>query len=123
MTMTKQADGTLDTIRRLVNNRRYLWIDEDISDESGLAVFDTRDGGNTGTFIRSIESLKFLVDEGAEEWLASVHNNVKQSANRLLNAALGILALIEEHGIGDNDYQSEPAVAEFRAAIRAQSRR
>jgi hypothetical protein len=50
----------------------------------------------------------------AREWLPS-HQSVSMS--RLAVAANGILGLIDKHGIGDDDHESEPLVNALRAAL------
>lgn len=77
MTSTKNA---LKLLRRQIERHRFLFIVDEVSTETGFAVFDRRGGRNLGTWIESADSLRYLVKHGAEAWLVSVHNGQGQLA-------------------------------------------
>jgi len=65
-----------NTLRTAIRRHAFLMIEEEASSERGFAVHDRRGGQNLGTWIDSAESLRFLVEHGAETWLESPHNGM-----------------------------------------------
>ena len=72
--------NALKTLRRQIERYRFLFIIDEVSNETGFAVFDRRGGRNLGTWIESADSLRYLVKHGAEAWLESAHNGQDQLA-------------------------------------------
>src|SRR6188508_530709 len=72
--------NALKTLRRQIERHRFLFIVDEVSTETGFAVFDRRGGRNLGTWIESADSLRYLVKHGAEAWLESAHNGQDQLA-------------------------------------------
>jgi len=70
----------LKSLRQRIERHRFLWINDEASDEDGFAVHDRRGGLNLGTSITSAASLEFLVKHGAEAWLESAHNGIGKTS-------------------------------------------
>lgn len=68
--------ASIRSLRREIAKHDFLWIIEDASTTTSLAVVDSRDG-NAGTSIDTLESLRFLIEHGADAWLESAFNGIR----------------------------------------------
>ena len=73
--MPKRQVG-MKALCRKIERHRFLFIIDEVSNDSGFAVFDRREGRNLGTWISSVKSLRYLPKDGAEAWLSSAHNGI-----------------------------------------------
>jgi hypothetical protein len=69
----------LKTLRTKIERHKFLFIIDEVSNETGFAVFDRRGGRNLGTWIADAKSLSYLVKHGAEAWLVSAYNGIGTS--------------------------------------------
>lgn len=69
----KAKRDLLQKLRKQIAWYDFLMVDDETSNNSGLAVYDDRNG-MIGTWIDNEQSLSDLITNGAEWWLESHHN-------------------------------------------------
>ena len=69
----------MKSLRTKIERHRFLFIIDEVSNDTGFAVFDRRGGHNLGAWIDSADSLRYLVKHGANAWLVSAHNGIGTS--------------------------------------------
>jgi len=72
----KPNKSTMRRLRKRIAQFDFLWVIDDASDATNLAVVDMRPKSSLGVSISSHASLDYLLAYGAEQWLESSYNGM-----------------------------------------------
>ena len=72
----KPSKSTMRRLRKRIAQFDFLWVIDDASNSTSLAVADTRSGRSLGVSTTSHASLDYLLVYGAEQWLESSYNGM-----------------------------------------------